>query len=84
MPKRQISEQAQAATAIVVSLLFVILCIVAAFFGSLRYFAHSAQAGNLSILVSLVAAGVSMALSFFVYRIVIGILKRITGEGPAR
>ena len=78
MPKRQISEQAQAATAIVISLLFVILCIVAAFFGSLHYFAHRAQAGNLSILVSLVAAGVSMALSYFVFRLVLRVLKRMS------
>jgi uncharacterized membrane protein required for colicin V production len=73
------TEQAQAATAIAISLVFVILCIVAAFFCSLRYFAHTAQAGNLSILVSLVAAFLSMALSYFVYRIVLRVLRRISG-----
>jgi len=72
------TEQARAATAIAISLVFVIVCIVAAFFGSLRYFSHTPQAGNLSILVSLVAAGVSMALSYFVYRIVLSVLKRMS------
>lgn len=78
MPKLQISEQAQAAVAIAISLLFVILCIVAAFVGSLHYFAHRAQAGNITILVSLVAAGVSMVLSYFVYRLVLRVLKRMS------
>ncbi len=84
MPKPPMTEPARAATAIAICLLFVILCVCGAFFGSLHYFAHTAQAGNISILVSLVAAGISMALSFFVYRITIVVLKRITEDGPTR
>jgi ABC-type multidrug transport system permease subunit len=87
MHKLIATDQNRVAIAIVLALAFILVAVAAAFVGTIFYYghtsAHETQPGMAAVSFSLAAAVLATPISFLVYKLSLGSMRRLAKDKPA-